>query len=104
MKLASLPVRAVAARVCPAVVAGKQEAAEVGRAYRPVAGEVYRPEVEVGQVYRPKESLSAEWAYSSQRASELVRGCSLAQDRFDLALASSPERPSPGGVPSVKVM
>ncbi len=45
MKFASLPVRAVVARVCPAV-------AVVGQAYRGEVGQVYRLAAEVGQVYR----------------------------------------------------
>ena len=87
MKLASLPVRVVAARVYPAV-------AEVGQVYRPVAEAErgYRPEVEVGEVYQSVEGLPAAWAYSYRW--ELVRDWWSAQGHFDPALASPPEPPS----------
>ena len=86
MKLVSLPVRAVVARVCrevgqvcPAVEEAGQvyrPVAEVGQVYRAVleAGQVYRPVLEAGQVYRPVEGLQAAWAYSAQAPWALARG------------------------------
>jgi len=108
MKLASLPVRAVAARVYPAVAVVAQvcqAVAEVGPVCRPVAeaGRGYRPAVEAEQVYQPVEDLPVASACSSKQAWALVMGWSLAQDRFDPALASSPERPSPAEEPSMMV-
>ena len=76
MKLVSLPVRAVVARVCREVGQVCPAVEEAGQVYRPVAevGQVYRAVLEAGQVYRPVEGLRAAWAYSSQAPWALARG------------------------------